>query len=266
MRKFFIAAALAVVSLLSSVRSAEAAYAIQIYDDGNLEFQGGTGVASIGTGFVIAGIPSANSLTFSATTTHFSISNGSGLSNNPGTQGASNLDLSSNEQITTTFGTSGGLHTIKIVLTQTDWQAPTGTPLTLSSSAGGSVGALSTGSATVSATYQGFLDNTNTAFGQPVAGSTPIQNASASAAGSTTTPLVFTPGTSGNNNVPGGTPFSITDVLEFTFDVTPSSGQVSANVSASTVASVPAPAGLVLALTGIPVLGIGSWLRRRQAV
>jgi hypothetical protein len=75
---------------------------------------------------------------------------------------------------------------------------------------------------------------------------------------------VFTPGTATNNLVPGGAPFSITEVLTFTFTLDAGSGQTSANVSASTVATAPAPAGLVLALTGVPVLGIGSWLRRRR--
>jgi hypothetical protein len=28
---------------------------------------------------------------------------------------------------------------------------------------------------------------------------------------------------------------------------------------------VPAPAGLVLALTGLPCLGLGTWFRRRKA-
>jgi hypothetical protein len=32
------------------------------------------------------------------------------------------------------------------------------------------------------------------------------------------------------------------------------------------LSAVPAPAGLVIALTGMPVLGVGTWLRRRKAV
>src|SRR5262249_29031417 len=119
----------------------------------------------------------------------------------------------------------------------------------------------------VTATYQGFLDNTNTLFGQPGAGGTPLQTASAAAAPPNSIPLVFSPGTSVNLNVPGGIPFSMTDVLTFTFTALKNSGQDTANVSASTVTpaavAVPAPAGVVLALTGLPVLGLGTWLRRR---
>jgi len=119
---------------------------------------------------------------------------------------------------------------------------------------------------TVASTYQGFLDNTNTPFGQPVAGSTPLQSASATRTSPGTSPLVYTPGTS-TNLVPGGTPFSMTEVLSYTFTLAAGSGQASANTSASTTANpvaTPAPAGVVLALAGLPILGMGAWLRRRR--
>jgi len=238
-----------------SPNQAQAAYSVRVFDDGVL--QGGITV-----------VTAANSLVFFGSTTHFSITNGSGLSNNPGAQNGSNLDLSSNQQINALFGTAGGSHTIRIELSQTDWTAPTGTPLFLSSSAGGSFAYLGgtnpSATQSVSVTYQGFLDNTNALFGQPGAGSTPIQTASASRTSPGTSPLVFSPGTATNSGVPGGTPFSITDVLAFTFTLGAGSGQTTANVSASTVAAVPAPAGLVLVVAGLPFLGIGTWLRRRQ--
>jgi len=253
MRKFFVAAALAVAFLCGTMSSADAAYAVRVYDDGVL--QGGITTLVVG-----------NSLIFTGTTTHFSITNGSGLSNNPGTQGGSNLDLSSNEQVNTTFGAAGGTHTIRIEISQDGWLAPTGTPLVLSSSAGGSfayvTGTNPSATQAVTSTYQGFLDNTNALFGQPGAGATAVQTASASLTSVGTTPLVFSPGVSVNPNVPGGTPFSMTDALTFTFTLGAGSGQTTANVSASTVASVPAPAGLVLALTGLPVLGFGGLVRR----
>src|SRR4051812_36478826 len=87
--------------VFGSPTQARAAYSVQVYDDGVL--QGGIGVLVVG-----------NSLVFTGTTTHFSITNGSSLSNNPGTQGGTNLDLTSNEQIATTFGAAGGTHTIRI--------------------------------------------------------------------------------------------------------------------------------------------------------
>jgi len=248
-------ALLATAFLLGTPTKARAGYSVRVYDDGVL--QGGINVFTAG-----------NQLVFFGTTTHFSISNGSGLSNNPGTQGGSNLSLSNNEQISTTFGSTGGQHTIRIELSQDNWLAPTGTPLNLSSSAGGSTGYVTgtnlSATQTISASYQGFLDNTNALFGQPGVGATPIQNASSTQNSAGSSPLVFAPPVSSNGLVPGGTPFSITDVLTFNFKMDAGSGQATANVSGSTVASVPAPAGIVLALTGLPFLGIGAWLRRRR--
>jgi len=272
-RKFLpVVALLVVAALFGAPPQAQAAYSVRVFDDGNLVATVATPVnpgdpgtaGNPGVYFIAVG----NSLIFGGSTPHFDLTSGSGTSNNPGTLGGSNLALSSNEQIATTFGATGGTHTIRIELSQTGWTSPTGTPLTLSSSAGGSfdylTGTNPLATQSVAATYQGFLDNTNTLFGLPGAGSTPIQNANASRTTVGTSPLVFSPGTSVNTTVPGGTPFSITDVLTFTFTLSAGSGQTTANVSASTVASVPAPAGLVLALSGLPVLGIGTWLRRRR--
>src|SRR5689334_22547656 len=94
---------------------AHADYSVQVFDDGVL--QGGIAVIVVG-----------NSLVFTGSTTHFSIINGSGTSNNPGVQ-SSNLALSSNEQVNSTFGAIGGSHTLQVVLSQTGFTAPTGNPL-----------------------------------------------------------------------------------------------------------------------------------------
>jgi len=248
--------------VFGSPTQARAAFTVNVYEDGTL-VTGGS-VVPIDSQNILYAFTSANSnLQF------FNVTSGSGTSNNPGTQGGSNLDLANNTKITTNFGAAGGTHTIRIELTQDGWNAPTGTPLTLSSSAGGSTAYLGgtnpSATQTITATYQGFLDNTNALFGKPAAGSTPIQTASTTQSAVGTKSLVFSPATS-SSLVPGGTPFSMTDVLEFTFTLSAGSGQASANVSASTVASVPAPAGVVLALTGLPILGIGNWLRRRRTV
>ncbi len=58
-------------------------------------------------------------------------------------------------------------------------------------------------------------------------------------------------------------PFSFYQTYTFSdFTNSAKAGSLSAG---STVAAVPAPAGLVLALTGLPVFGAG-WLRRRRAL
>ena len=226
---------------------AHASYSVQVFDDHVL--QGGVTV-----------VVSGNSLVFTGSTTHFSITNGSGLSNNPGTQTNSNLSLSSNEQINTTFGSAGGTHTIEIQLSQTGWTAPVGSPLVLSSSVGGSSGATLGAGDSVSASYQGFLDNTNTLFGEPAGAGTPVQTASASTVLGGTLPLVFAPGTAASL-VPGGTPFSLTDDLTFTFTVAAGGGQDTANAAATTVATVPEPGSMLLFGTGLS--GVAAMLRRR---
>ena len=229
---------------------AQASYSVQVFDDGAPP--GGLRATRLG-----------NSLAFAGSTTHFSLSNGSGPSTTPGSQ-SSNLQLSSNEQITTTFGGAGGTHSIEIVLSQTGFTAPTGTPLMLSSSAGGSISDQG-GTQTVTSTYQGFLDNTNTLFGKPGAGSTPSQSASASLTATGTANLVYSPEPS-VSSVPGGTPFSMTDDLKFTFTIGAGSGQDTANASVNTVAtSVPEPS--TMAIAGLGALGmIGYGLRRRKAL
>jgi len=253
-----LSAVLAGAALFWAPSSAQATYTINVYDDGVL--QGG-----------IVVLPAGNSLIFQGTTTHFSITNGSGSSNNPGSQGGSFLSLGTSETIESTFGATGGTHTIRVELTQTGWLAPVGSPLTLTaSSAGGGQFSIIQGmnplaNQAVTVTYEGFLDNTNTAFGQPVAGSTGVITASASGSSAGANPLVFSPSSSANV-VPGGTPFSMTDVLEFTFTLGAGSGTSSAGISVSTVAAVPAPAAAVLAVVGAPFLGVGAWLRRRRKV
>jgi hypothetical protein len=234
---------------------AEATFAVQVFDDGVL--QGG-----------ISAVVNGNSLVFSGATPHFSITNGSGLSNNPGSQGGSSLSLSSNEMISTTFGTAGGVHTIEIVLSQTGFTAPTGNSLSLSSSAGGSISYLEgTNSSTtemVASTYQGFLDNLNDLFGEQAVGGTPVQNASATWSSAGTSSLVYSPAIA-TATMPGGTPFSLTDVLTFTFTLSAGSGQDTANASISTTATdvaLPEPSPLVV--LGGALVGFGLLRRRRN--
>jgi len=69
-------------------------------------------------------------------------------------------------------------------------------------------------------------------------------------------------------NPTSGTPFAIVNPFSFyqTYTLNGFSNGGAGSISAgSTVSSVPAPAGLVLALSGLPVFGVSGWLRRRKA-
>jgi hypothetical protein len=240
-------------AILAAPAQARAAYNVEVFDDGVL--QSGISV------FV-----SGNSLVFFGATTHFDITNGSASSNNPGNQNGANLGMTGNAQVMSLFGAGGGTHTLSIIVSQTNWTAPTGNPLEVSSSGGGSLAATGA-TASATSTYQGFLDNTNTLYGTPAAGGTPLQTASTSTPPGLTNPLVYSPAVAVNPNAPGGTAsFSLTDDLFFKVTVGAGGGtNFGASFTTDVTQIVPAPAGLVLALTGLPVLGVGTWLRRRRA-
>jgi hypothetical protein len=262
-----IVAALVGAATLGAPSQAQAAFTVSVYDDNVL--QSGVTATVVNNQLVL----------FGGSTTHFAVSGGQGSSNNPGLPTGAGLDLSTNERVTSSVNFFTGVangdgsytHTIRIVVSEDSFTAPTGTPLNLSSStAGGSIG-LTGGSISVAATNQAFLDSSigNSAYGSPLAYATPSGGATGIATGTAslppgiTAPLNFNPGTVAGL-VTGGTPFTMTDEVDFAFTLT-SGSSGSAGVSTSSVATVPAPAGIVLALTSLPVAGVGGWLRRRQA-
>jgi hypothetical protein len=134
----------------------------------------------------------------------------------------------------------------------------------LSSSAGGSISSGGTAE-TVTATNQGFIDNSNLLPGlSPGGTSTPLANASATLGGTGTATLLYNP-SPGTAVAPGGVPFALSEVFTYTFAAGTYTGGGTADVSGSvSVTPVPAPAGFMLALAGLPCLGIGAWLRRRR--
>jgi len=255
-------AALIGAATLAAPSQARAAFTVAVYDDNVL--QGGVTATVVNNHLVL----------FGGSTTHFDISGGQGTSNNPGIPTGASLNLATNEEVLTSgnFFVGGNTHTLKIVISEDGYTAPTGTPLLLSSStAGGSLGDTG-GSISVTANNQSFLDNAigNAAYGTPAAFVTPagvgtgVATGTASLTGSGTAPLNLNPGTVTGVITSGGVPFTLTNVVTFSFTLSAGSSG-NAGLSTSTVATAPAPAGLVLALTGLPVVGVGSWLRRRRA-
>jgi len=258
-RNFLPLVALLVGSVvLGGPTQARAGFAITVFVDG------------VNQGVSLDASSNANSFSVSnAVVSNFTVSI-SALTNWAGDPDGALMSTSSNNHITTNFGASGGTHTIAIVISEDGWLAPASSPVTLSTSAGGSIGNIgsATKSVTVDATNQGFLDNSggNAAATtlSPSGAFTPLQTASASKAGTGTKPLIYGPDPADAGNLAGGTPFTLTQVYSFKF-TTNSNNNASADVSGSVTVAVPAPAGLVLALTGLPLLGVGTWLRRRRA-
>jgi len=258
-RNLFVVAALVGYAVLGAPGQARAGVAITVYVDGvnqNVALDAG----STANKFNVTG----------AAVSNFTVSITS-LTNWAGTQDGSFMSNTSNNQITTNFGSSGGTHKIDIVISENGWVAPVGPGIVLSTTAGGSLTNIGSATATVAATNEGFLDTSNTLATSATPGGafTPLQNASASRTGTGTKTLTYLPDNGGNGvsnpNVNGAAPFTLTQVYSFTFTTT-GSNQVSADVSGSVVAAVPAPAGLVLAFTGLPVLGVGGWWRRRRSL
>jgi len=262
-RKYLALVAILLVgaAVLGAPTRTEAAFSIKVFVD-NVD----QGVTTIGSDqhFRIAVDP----ITGAQAVNNFSINSINANTNWSGSQSGSRLGTSFNADFSTAFGPNGGTHQITIVISENGWLAPVGSPLILSQSAGGSVGNTDGSppnqTLSVSSTAQGFLDTGNTlAITQtPGGGFTPVANAGASVVGTGSHALVYAPDPA-ISIVPGSVPFTMTTKYVFTVTTT-GTNTGDFNVSGSLTAAVPVPAGLVLALTGLPTLGLGAWLRRRR--
>jgi len=138
-----------------------------------------------------------------------------------------------------THGTGASVLTIEI-----SDQGFTTSPLSMTTSIGGTLsGAVS------SVKFETGFSNANTLFG------------GAAAVSQTFVTTAYSQG--GSFNVTGSTPYSLTERIVITAGAT-SGGLATGDAEIQSTSSVPAPAGLALALAGLPVLGIGAWIRRRR--
>jgi len=224
---------------------------LSVYDDG--KFQTSTSSSTS----VLLGFPSALS------TDHFALSIIGGITNDPGgatgTLSISSLSINS---------TSGGSHTLELVLSANGFTSPLSPTMLLSSS--GSVSVTGTKSAgTIS--FQSFVDTGNTLWttaavpsGAGVT-STALQSSGISSSGLTNA-TAFSNTTA---TYTGGIPYSLTNVTTF---ASTSKGDGSdyigghGDTAVNTVAGVPAPGGVVLAASALPMLLSGWFLRRRKQV
>lgn len=177
------------------------------------------------------------------------------------------ITVGNNAQIEVTTTSGGG--TIQILATYQGFMVPNSTTVRLSSSTTSStLGSDNVGTMTVGANYYGVLSSTNALYTLPTgSNNTPLMTGSGSISGvGNTGTLPLNPATA-TAVVSSAAPFSLTSDLTYTITASGDINGDTVGESISTAASaIPAPAGLILALTGLPCLGLGRWLRRRTKV
>lgn len=235
MRKFFYAAVVVGIAVLGSATPARAAFEIALQEAG---VNGGAATV------VVSGANFSN-LNWDGTYGTFTVEVLGGSSHNDATLS----DLLSSTTRVTNNGTD--TNTLKIIVSQTDYTLPVGSTMAVESGLGGSV---STGTLSMTNIFQAYADAGNTLRGTTDFTTGPQ---SASPNGST-----FDTGSATGTFLRTGS-YSLTTITTFTL-----SGGGVANFSShenlKAPSAVPTPTGLVLALTGIPVLGLGAWARHRR--
>jgi len=270
MRKFFIAAAVAVVALLGTSSSADATFRMRIEVAGSpdptgvvLTADGTSGVVNPGPNQSVYSTDASGFITYSGPiTSQFKFSSTTGVTDgfSPTPGYYNGIDLN-NMTIN-----SSGAGTIRIILEADGFTNGPNGPITLVNFAGGTL------NAGTSITFDSYAVNGSAI---PVLGSdqfpsavltTPVTGIGGSGAVLATqtftapsgSGLAFSAETTNTFNKTGS--YSLYEVVTITFT---KGGSVSFD---GNTATNPAPAGLVLALAGMPVFGLGAFLRRRRAV
>jgi len=220
---------------------ARADFALQIYDGSTL--------------ITPVSMTTSSGITYSATTSNFQLTFGAAVTNSPGVAGVGNMQVG-NIAVTRLNSQTTTPPTLTIVFTATDYTTPNAAPLFLSSSAS-LVGTLGSGAVS----YQSYVDTNNTMFGGFVADSgvttTGLQQSGIINSNPTNAAALATASAMFSPSLP--VKYSLTSVTKITLN---GAGD-SISMVGSTAVTAPAPAGLVLALTGLPCLGL-AWLRRRK--
>jgi len=180
----------------------------------------------------------------------FSIS-GSAVGTNSGAfgPGVAGMDLS------TITITSSGPSTLTLYLTQSGITSPTGLG-TLSQSL---TGQFLAGNGTVSMVSYANNSPNNLLYGNATG-----QTAPPPPTGGLTNVVTSAIGLGGASSTffNASSPWSMTAIFTINFQT---AGTVSLSSDGKTTFGVPAPAGILLACSGMPVFGLGAWLRRRKA-
>jgi len=246
LKKFVILGAVA-AALFCTAPAAQATLTVKLSVDGGTNFLVPTSGSLTGSGVTTA--------TFNVGGTIFTVT---GTSNAPlGVQPAqiSQVQVALNN----TTGTSAAFNLV-VAVSDTNFTTPSG-PTTLTSSLSGAIAAGAV-SSTGTTNFQSVIDYNNNLFGGlPIGGvasgntfSTGVQN--------------FTITSSFNNTVAAATTATIPFALSNEFHVSSLTLGAGAQytLTGTTTLAVPEPATMVAALTGLPLLGIGAWARRRKAL
>jgi len=236
MRKSFVAATVAAAALIGSASSADAAFQLVITPTSGPSVT----ITDGGAGDLSGAVPDGL-IIFNGGVGGFTINTTVGSSNAPGTPTLAQLTINSLSISSAGFvGTQGLTFTLSdtnfmapgagqnasLVTQLSTTQLPTGTSVTGQSFIGANLGSL-TGGTILNLNDVGGLKTSNTVTVPP-------------------------------------NPFALENVTSVSVLGQGLGTELTVQVTGITAVAVPAPAGLILALTGLPVLGFGGWLRRRR--
>jgi hypothetical protein len=254
MIRFFAAATLGVAAVLSVAGPAEAAFIMRLSSDGGATFPTVIQDNMAGDTNPTVGIIQATFALASGGNVQFTINSNRTLATSFGRLSQTELAIGGTAPI------SFGSQVFVIDVTDTGYSAPTGASLLTSETSSTGLSGANATQATV--TFQSWASNSNTEF------------AMTGITGGPQGPFVNT--NFGGPNPPAtvastGTlapPYSLTSRFTVSNVNIPAGGSVQLTGTATTtaVSAVPAPAGVLLVMAGLPVLGGFSWLRRRKAV
>jgi hypothetical protein len=231
--------------LLSSATSARASYFYQVFEDGSPADVMPPGVRT----------SSGNSFSTIFSTKDFDIAIGTSFTKQ--NTGKTTLDTTFNVHLNPGSGT----HTIELKLAFTGYTLPTGSPLKVSTSGTANFGDAAKGDF---ATGQTWANVGNTSdFNN---GSTKGPQSATNPSDGTNAGLFMVPNPADFFFTPSGD-FALNQDLFLSLSSTDCDQETSGQVTLLTTVSgpvVPAPAALLLVLSGTPVLGFWGWLRRRR--
>jgi hypothetical protein len=258
--KLLAVAALAGASFLGVPRCARADFDVQftfgtavITVDGTTHTASGTGGASPAGATITYGPGSITiqNLTVSttATTGGFLIQALSVTSGSP--DGSTGLHFSGGAFLNQTG--VAGTSMLQMTVGDTGFNSPSGNPVTLTSDSSATADRANSASAQLA--FTSYLDNTNTQFGTQQS-SPPVS-------------LNLPPGVSGSGNSfpsvnASTTAYSLTDKTSITLVNLDAFQGIIGDTKVSAPSAAPAPAGIVLALSGLPLLANGLLRQRRK--